>query len=61
MASISASAASPWRGLTRGEWDAAHALSGLLPQVIDKLTPDGGVPSQLNLGSLAGSLGKLLG
>lgn len=49
------------KGAGIGESDAAHALSGLLPQVIDKLTPDGGVPAQLNLGSLAGSLGKLLG
>jgi uncharacterized protein YidB (DUF937 family) len=49
------------KGAGIGESDAAQALSGLLPQVIDKLTPDGNVPSQLNLGALAGSLGKLLG
>jgi uncharacterized protein YidB (DUF937 family) len=49
------------KGAGMGEADAANALSGLLPQVIDKLTPDGSVPSELNLGGLASSLGKLFG
>lgn len=43
------------------EPDAAQALTGLLPQVIDKLTPDGNMPSKLDLGGVASSLGKLLG
>src|SRR6185312_12881744 len=42
------------------EPEAADTLTSLLPQVIDKLTPDGAVPSQLNLGGLTSSLGKLL-
>jgi len=42
------------------ENDAASSLSTMLPQVIDKLTPDGKVPSQNDLGGLASSLGKLL-
>ena len=49
------------KGAGIAEPDAAQALSGLLPQVIDKLTPEGNVPSQLNLGGLTASLGKLLG
>lgn len=43
------------------EPDAAQALTGLLPQVIDKLTPDGNMPSKLDLGGVASSLGKLFG
>lgn len=42
-----------------GESETASMLSGLLPQVIDKITPGGGVPAQAELGSLVGSLGKL--
>lgn len=49
------------QGAGVGEPEAANALTSLLPQVIDKLTPEGAVPSQLNLGGLASSLGKLLG
>ena len=41
--------------------DAANALSTLLPQVIDKISPDGNAPAANNLGSLLGSVGKLLG
>ena len=33
-------------------------LAELLPQVIDKLTPNGSLPSQGGLGSLLGSLGR---
>ncbi len=43
-----------------GESETANALSGLLPQVIDKITPGGSVPAQGDLGGLMGSLGKLL-
>jgi uncharacterized protein YidB (DUF937 family) len=42
-------------GLT--ESDASNALAGMLPQVIDKLTPDGKLPSQ---GDLSSALGKLV-
>ena len=41
-------------GLT--ETDASNALAGMLPQVIDKLTPDGKLPSQ---GELSSVLGKI--
>ncbi len=44
-----------------GESETAQALSGLLPQVIDKLTPRGKLPSQSDLGGLMSSVGKLLG
>lgn len=42
-----------------GQQEAASGLAGLLPQVIDKLTPDGQVPSGEPdlLGSLKGLLG----
>ena len=43
------------------EAETSQALTGLLPQVIDKLTPDGTVPSKLDMGGLTSSLGKLLG
>ena len=49
------------QGAGVAEPDAANALTSLLPQVIDKLTPEGAVPSQLNLGGLASSLGKMFG
>jgi uncharacterized protein YidB (DUF937 family) len=39
----------------------ASALSGLLPQVIDKLSPQGAMPSGKDLGGLLASVGKLLG
>lgn len=41
-------------GLT--ESDASNALAGMLPQVIDKLTPDGKLPSQGDLSSVLGKL-----
>jgi uncharacterized protein YidB (DUF937 family) len=44
-----------------GESETANMLSGILPQVIDKITPGGSVPAQGELGGLMGSLGKLLG
>jgi uncharacterized protein YidB (DUF937 family) len=44
-----------------GESETASVLSGLLPQVIDKITPGGSVPAQGELGNLVGSLGKLFG
>jgi uncharacterized protein YidB (DUF937 family) len=44
-----------------GEPDAAQALTGLLPQVIDKLTPQGSLPANLDLGGLASSLGTIIG
>lgn len=43
-----------------GETETASALSSLLPQVIDKVSPGGNVPSQNDLGGMLGSLGKLL-
>lgn len=39
------------------ESDASNELAGMLPQVIDKLTPDGKLPSQ---GDLSSTLGKLV-
>lgn len=41
-------------GLT--ESDASNALAGMLPQLIDKLTPDGKLPSQGDLSSVLGKL-----
>ncbi len=41
--------------------EAASALSGLLPQVVDKLSPGGKMPSANDLGGLLSSVGKLLG
>jgi len=41
------------------ESDASNALAGMLPQVVDKLTPDGKLPSQSDLSSSLSSLGKL--
>lgn len=43
-----------------GEGDASSALAGLLPQVIDKLSPGGKAPEGDLSGALA-SLGKLFG
>jgi uncharacterized protein YidB (DUF937 family) len=42
-----------------GESETANALTSLLPQMIDKLTPDGKVPTQSNLEGIMGSLGRL--
>jgi uncharacterized protein YidB (DUF937 family) len=44
-----------------GASDASSLLAGLLPQVIDKLSPGGSLPAQGDLGGMLGSLGKLLG
>ena len=41
--------------------DAASALSHLLPQVVDKLSPAGSLPLPHDLGGLLSSVGKLLG
>lgn len=41
--------------------DAATALSHLLPQVVDKLSPQGSLPPPKDLGGLLSSVGKLLG
>nr|WP_129642911.1 YidB family protein [Peristeroidobacter agariperforans] len=38
------------------ESDASNQLAGMLPQVIDKLTPDGKLPSQSDLSSVLGKL-----
>lgn len=42
------------------ESDAASALAGLLPTVVDKLTPNGAVPQESELSGLLGSLSGLL-
>lgn len=42
-----------------GEGDAANALTSLLPQVIDKVTPGGSVPAPNELGGLMASVGGL--
>lgn len=44
-----------------GEAETSSALAGLLPQVIDKISPSGKVPAQNDLGGALASLGKLLG
>lgn len=44
-----------------GEADAAGKLSGLLPQVIDKLSPGGKTPASNDLGGMLSSVSKLLG
>jgi uncharacterized protein YidB (DUF937 family) len=38
------------------ENDTSNALAGMLPQVIDKLTPDGKLPSENDMGSVLGKL-----
>lgn len=38
------------------ESDTSNALAGMLPQVIDKLTPDGKLPSQGDLSSMLGKI-----
>lgn len=42
-----------------GEGEASNALAGLLPQVIDKLSPGGNLPSDGEMGGALASLGKL--
>lgn len=44
-----------------GESDASNALAGLLPQVMDKLSPNGNMPSQGDLSGALSSLGKMFG
>ena len=44
-----------------GESETTSALAGLLPQVIDKVSPGGNVPAQNDLGGALASLGKLFG
>ena len=41
--------------------EAASMLSGLLPQVIDKVSPGGAAPSANDLGGLLSSVGKMFG
>ena len=41
--------------------DAATALAGLLPQVVDKISPNGQAPAGNDLGGLLSSVGKLFG
>lgn len=41
--------------------DAATALSSLLPQVVDKISPGGAAPAGNDLGSLLSSVGKMFG
>jgi uncharacterized protein YidB (DUF937 family) len=38
------------------ENDTSNALAGMLPQVIDKLTPNGKLPSEGDMGSMLGKL-----
>lgn len=50
------------RKIGLGEQDAAHGLAGLLPEIIDKLTPDGQVPDNAMLSQGMELLkGKLFG
>lgn len=49
------------KGAGIGESDASNALAGLLPQVIDKLSPGGNLPAQGDLGGALASLGKMFG
>ncbi|MCW5591559.1 MAG: DUF937 domain-containing protein [Burkholderiales bacterium] len=46
-------------GMSQG--DVSSQLAQLLPDVVDKLTPDGRVPDMGSLGDLLGSLAKRLG
>jgi uncharacterized protein YidB (DUF937 family) len=48
------------RQLGLGEGDLAGGLAGLLPQVVDGLTPDGRLPSGGAAPDLAGLIGSLL-
>lgn len=49
------------KGANVGEPEAAGALSSLLPQLVDTLSPDGKIAEGDQLGGLLGSVGKLLG
>ncbi len=44
-----------------GETETTSALAGLLPQVIDKISPGGKAPAANDIGSALGALGKMLG
>ena len=44
-----------------GEAETSSALAGLLPQVIDKISPSGKAPAANDIGGALASLGKLLG
>lgn len=46
------------KGAGMGESDASNALAGLLPQVMDKLSPGGKLPAQGDLSGALSSLGK---
>ena len=41
--------------------EAASIVSGMLPQVIDKISPGGKAPAGGDLGGLLASVGKMLG
>ncbi len=41
--------------------EAASSIASLLPQVIDRISPDGAAPAAKDLGGLLGAVGKLLG
>lgn len=49
------------KGAGIGVPETANVLSGLLPQVVDKISPGGKAPSANDLGGLLASVGKLLG
>ena len=48
------------KGAGVGESEASGAIASLLPQVMDKLSPGGNLPSQGDLGSALSSLSKLI-
>lgn len=49
------------KGLGLSQGDVSSQLAQLLPDVVDKLTPNGQVPDSGSLGELLGSLAKRLG
>jgi len=49
------------QGAGIGVPETANALSGLLPQVVDKISPGGTAPADNDLGGLLASVGKYLG
>lgn len=49
------------KGAGLGVPETANALSSLLPQVVDKISPGGKAPAANDLGGLLASVGKLLG
>lgn len=49
------------KGLGLSQGDVSSQLAQLLPDVVDKLTPNGQVPDSGSLGDLLGSLTKRLG